>query len=156
MRISFALLLKQSSRSFWRKAIEHFQLKMARFRFKSVSKPFSFNISNAKNWFPSFANSKQEFLTSELMKIYATNVTTNLMTHRVKRFPQYLKLKVFKNNTLLVTFIENVPNDISNAIVFAILKKDIEIHINEDAVKRWIVFCAFLLVGKCLHVFIRQ
>lgn len=54
----------------------------------------------------------------ELINTYTDNVTTNSKTHRIKRLTQFLKLKVFKVNTLSAPIIKYIPDDISNAVKF--------------------------------------
>lgn len=87
--------------------------------------------------------------TGELIKTYATNVTTNLKTHAEKRLVQYLKLKVFQHNTHRNCMLfKYLPSDIDNTVKFLIDKKDIEINSNDDEVKR--------LRRDCLVEFVRR
>lgn len=72
----------------------------------------------------------------DLMKIYVTNVITNLKTHCKARLVQYLKLKVFQSNTAPAIVVKFMPYDIANVVDYLIFKKDIECNSNEAMVKR--------------------
>lgn len=72
----------------------------------------------------------------DLMKVYTTNVTTNLKTHCKKRLTEYLKLKVYQSNTATPVIAKYTPNDITNVVDYLLYKKDIERNSNVNQVKR--------------------
>lgn len=68
----------------------------------------------------------------DLVKPYVTSVIANLKTHSKQRLVNYLKLKVFENNTQPNVIFKYFPEDISNVIDLIIFGKDIEIGNNND------------------------
>lgn len=72
----------------------------------------------------------------DLIDTYITNVKNNLNTHCKSRLTQYLKMRVFLNNSGDFQLIRYNDEDIKHAVNWAIYKRDIVIRTMDDVAKR--------------------